>query len=376
MTKIALIGCTGSIGKQVLDVVRAYPNRFSFSSLVCGKNAELLSALAEEFRPDFAALAESGQKLALPQSVRQLRGEEILQSVFDGCDVALIAASGFSGLEYTLRAAELGKKIALANKESLVCGGELVMRVIAESDATLVPVDSEHSALFQALSFRRDAPFSKLVLTASGGPFFGYSEEQLKRVTAYDALRHPTWNMGAKITVDSATLLNKGYEVIEAKWLYGADFGQIEAVVHPESIVHSLVSFTDGAMIAQLGYPDMRLPIQLALTYPERLPCVNTLDLVSLSALHFYRLPEERFPCFRLAVQAGKAGGIAPTVLNGAAEVAVDAFLRGRITFLQIADTVSYVLDRIPNGQITSFEQLKATDARARICATESCYGL
>lgn len=375
MIKIALIGCTGSIGRQACDVVRAYPERFSFSALVCGNDGAALCALAEEFHPETVALARRTDALTLPQGTRQLFGSEILQSVFCGCDVALIASSGFSGLEYTLRAASLGKRIALANKESLVCGGELVLRATEQGGSELVPVDSEHSALFQALSFRRDARFSKLILTASGGPFLHVSEEQLRTVRARDALKHPTWKMGAKITIDSATLLNKGYEVIEAKWLYGADFGQIEAVVHPESIVHSLVAFEDGAMLAQLGYPDMRLPIQLALTYPERLPCCKQLDLASLSALHFTKLPQEKFPCFSLALEAGKTGGTAPTVLNAAAEIAVGMFLRDGISFPQIADTVKYALDRIPNEQVSSFEQLKETDARARICATEYCYG-
>ena len=270
--KIALIGCSGSIG-------------FCFSALIGGRDKAALSALCKEFRPAFAGLAEGGE-VSLPEGTRLLRGEDILEHAFDGADVALIAAGGFAGLSYTLRAARLGIRIALANKESLVCGGELVLNAVNKSGSDLVPVDSEHSALFQALSFRRDTPFEKLILTASGGPFFKLGEEELKTVKAIDALRHPTWKMGPKITIDSATLLNKGYEVIEAKWLYGAPFERIEAVVHPESIVHSLVSFQDGAMMAQLGYPDMKLPIQLALTYPERLPCVRELDLVSLGALH------------------------------------------------------------------------------------------
>lgn len=375
MIRIALVGCTGSIGRQVCDVVRKYPDRFCFSALVCGRDGEALSLLAKEFRPQMAALAEKETVISLPDGVRRLKKEELVATVFEGCDVAFVAAGGFAGLAYTLQAARMGKKIALANKESLVCGGELVMAEIARSKSELVPVDSEHSALFQALSFRRNAPFEKLILTASGGPFFSKTEEELRCVTAQDALCHPTWNMGAKITIDSATLLNKGYEVIEAKWLYGASFDRVEAIVHPESIVHSLVAFADGAMLAQLGYPDMKVPIQLALTYPERLPCIEQLDLAKLSALHFYPLPQEKFPCYRIALQAGKAGGIAPTVLNGAAEIAVQTFLQGRISFLQIADTVKYTLDTIANEHMTSFEQLEETDARARICATEYCYG-
>ncbi len=360
MVKIALVGCTGSIGRQVCEVVRAYPDRFCFSALVCGNNREELSRLSREFRPAAALLAS---EIGDPAQV------------FEDCDVAFIAAGGFAGLSYTLAAARAGKKIALANKESLVCGGELVLRETARSGAELVPVDSEHSALFQCLHFHRDAPYKKLVLTASGGPFLRLSEEELARVTAQEALRHPTWKMGAKVTLDSATLLNKGYEVIEAKWLYGADFGQIEAVVHPESVVHSLVCFEDGAALAQLGYPDMKVPIQLALTYPERLPCERQLDFATLGALHFERLPEERFPCFRLAVDAGKEGGTAPTVLNGAAEIAVQAFLAERITFPQIAETVRETLERVPHMAADSFATLKEADMRARAVASEYIYG-
>ena len=371
--KIALIGCSGSIGRQVAEVVREHPAHFCFSALIGGRDKAALSALCKEFRPAFAGLAEGGE-VSLPEGTRLLRGEEILEHAFDGADVALIAAGGFAGLSYTLRAARLGLKIAFANKESLVCGGELVLNAVNKSGSDLVPVDSEHSALFQALSFRRDTPFEKLILTASGGPFFKLGEEELKTVKAIDALRHPTWKMGPKITIDSATLLNKGYEVIEAKWLYGAPFERIEAVVHPESIVHSLVSFQDGAMMAQLGYPDMKLPIQLALTYPERLPCVRQLDLVSLGALHFFALPKEKFPCYSLALAAGKAGGTAPTVLNAAAEVAVHAFLQDAIAFPRIADTIEAALSAFAREDVKSFEQLASIDARARSFARNVIY--
>lgn len=374
MLNIALIGASGSIGKQVCDVVRRNRELFRFSALVAGSDKAALGALASEFRPEFAALADGGD-FELPAHTRRLAGGEILEHVFDGCDVAFIAAGGFAGLAYTLRAAKKAQKIALANKESLVCGGELVMRTASESGAEIVPVDSEHSALFQALSFRRDTPFSKLILTASGGPFYGYSKEQLRSVTAQDALRHPTWKMGAKITVDSATLLNKGYEVIEAKWLYGADYSQIEAVVHPESIVHSVVTFADGASVAQLGYPDMRLPIQLALTYPERIPCVEPLDFSRLGALHFYPLAKENFPCFTLAIEAGKAGGTFPAVLNGAGEEAVRAFLNGSIPFPKIAETISYALNAVSGGEALSFEQIQRADALSRSAANQFIYG-
>ncbi len=361
MCNIALIGCTGNIGMQVAEVVRRYPERFRFSALVCGRDGAGLRALAEEFHPRIALCASD-----LPEG---------LHEVFGDCDVAFIAAGGFAGLRYTVAAAEMGKKIALANKESLVCGGALVTELARKHGAEIVPVDSEHSALFQALSFRRDAPFEKLILTASGGPFLRYSEEELSRVRAADALRHPTWHMGAKITVDSATLLNKGYEVIEAKWLYGAPFTKIEAVVHPESIVHSAVLFSDGAVLAQLGYPDMRLPIQLALTYPERLPCTQPLDLVALGSLRFERLPEEKFPCFTLALEAGKRGGTAPTVLNGAAEEAVRAFLAGGISFPKIAETIRETLRRVPMSGDTCYGSLAEADSTARRTARQLLYG-
>lgn len=358
--KIALVGCTGNIGKQTVRIVRENPEKFCFSVLVAGRDKTGLNALKEEFLPRAALIASEIEEQ---------------DSLFYDCDVALIAAGGFAGLSYTLAAIRAGKTVALANKESLVCGGELVMREAEKRGVEIVPVDSEHSALFQALSFRRDTPFEKLVLTASGGPFFKFTEEELKSVTAKDALAHPTWNMGAKITIDSATLINKGYEVIEAKWLYHADFSKIEAVVHPESIVHSIVCFRDGAAIAQLAYPDMRLPIQLALTYPERLPCLDRLDFAKLGALHFYPLPEEKFPCFSLAIQAGKTGGTAPTLLNAAGEEAVSAFLAGRIGFMQIAETIQGVLDKVSVGRADCFETLKEADFKAREIAKKLIYG-
>ncbi len=365
MKRIALVGCTGNIGGQVLDVVRRNATEFCISALVAGHNERLLQTLTVEFKPTMSRCAARNP----------FRSIEEAAEIFQDADVAFIAAGGFSGLFYTLAAIRAKKKIALANKESLVCGGELVMRAAREQGVEIVPVDSEHSAIFQALSFCRETPFSKLVLTASGGPFLHSTEEELSHVTAADALRHPTWNMGAKITVDSATLLNKGYEIIEAKWLYGADFSKIEAVVHPESIVHSLVYFEDGAAIAQLGYPDMRVPIQLALTYPARRPCSPQLDLVKLGALHFERLPQERFPCFGLAIEAGRAGGIAPTVLNGAAEEAVYAFLKGSISFGGIAETIEGALSVIPNHSIACYDDLLLADALARKAAKEHIYG-
>lgn len=361
MKKIALIGCTGSIGMQVADVVRRHPDEFCFSALVAGSNGQLLSALEKEFSPRIAYCACG-------------RPSGVAEGVFDGCDVVFIAAGGFSGLAYTLAAVEAKKTVALANKESLVCGGELVMRRARETGAEIVPVDSEHSALFQALSFRRDAPFRRLILTASGGPFLRFTEEELRSVTAEQALLHPTWRMGKKVTVDSATLLNKGYEVIEAHHLYDAPFEKIGAVVHPESIVHSLVEFEDGAMLAQLGCPDMRLPIQLALTYPRREKIADYLDLAAVGTLHFERLPEEKFPCYGLALEAGRAGGTAPARLNGGAEVAVEAFLRGELSFCGIADAIKAALDT-ETEEGSDFEAITGADRRGRAAAGRWIYG-
>ena len=365
MTKIALIGCTGSIGRQVLDVVRHNRERFRITALACGSNRQALDALAAEFQPEICYCAADGGSMS----------ESSLQDLFAECDVAFIAAGGAEGLKYTLAAIGAGKKVALANKESLVVGGKLVTEAAEKKGVEIVPVDSEHSAIFQALGCRRDAPFERLVLTASGGPFLHHTREQLARVTAAEALAHPTWNMGPKVTVDSATLLNKGYEVIEAHWLSGADYSRIQAVVHPESIVHSLVYFRDGAALAQLGYPDMRVPIQLALTYPDRLPCAPMLDLTELKALHFERLPAEKFPCYGLALQAGKRGGNAPAVLNGAAEEAVRAFLQGGIPFLRIAETIEEALSSVPQAEAETYADLAEADRQGREAAKKFIYG-
>ncbi|MBQ8309048.1 MAG: 1-deoxy-D-xylulose-5-phosphate reductoisomerase [Clostridia bacterium] len=342
MKTIALIGSTGSIGTQVCSVVRRYPDRFRIKSLVANASAESFLKQVIEFKPEYAALVseEEGKKLVgkIPQGVRFGYGEKAALDAVGYGDVAFIAATGFAGLQYSLKAIELKKDIALANKETLVCGGELVMNGIKESGLRLMPVDSEHSALWQALHFRLNAPFSRLIITASGGPFYGYTKEKLQTVTPVSALKHPTWQMGAKITIDSATLLNKGFEVIEAKWLYDAPLEKISTVVQPESIIHSMVEFADGGILAQMSYPTMELPIQLALTYPERLDCdLKPLDFVSLGAIRFLPLHRKDFPCYDLALAAAERGDNYPCALNGAGEVAVREFLEGKIGFLQIA---------------------------------------
>ena len=285
-------------------------------------------------------------------------------------DTALIAAGGFAGLKYSLAAIRAGRDVALANKETLVCGGELVMREVRGAGVRLLPVDSEHSAIWQALSFRPDTPFKRLIITASGGPFYAYTPDRLARVTPADALRHPTWKMGAKITIDSATLLNKGFEVIEAGWLYDAPLEKIHTIVQPESIIHSMVEFADGAVLAQMSCPSMELPIQLALTYPDRLDCgVKPLDFQALGTLHFLPLERRRFPCYDLALTAAEKGKNYPCALNGAGEVAVHAFLQGRIGFTAIAEIIAAALSETEEMSADSYEALSETDARARQAA-------
>ena len=376
MKTISLIGSTGSIGTQVCSVVRRHSDKFRIESLIAHSSAETFLQQVREFRPKYAALAdeEAGKKIAgeIPDGVRFYYGEKAAQEAVAYGDVAFVAATGFAGLKYSLKAVELKKDIALANKETLVCGGELVMNKIKGAGLRLMPVDSEHSALWQALSFRTDAPFKRLIITASGGPFYGYTREQLEKVTPASALKHPTWQMGAKITIDSATLLNKGFEVIEAKWLYDAPLEKISTVVQPESIIHSMVEFEDNGILAQMSYPTMELPIQLALTYPERLDCdLRPLDFVKLGAIRFLPLEREKFPCFDLALKAAELGDNYPCALNGAGEVAVHAFLRGRIGFLSIAETIGETLAKTERMKATDYAALCETDARARAVAEE-----
>lgn len=376
MKTLSLIGSTGSIGRQVCSVVRRYPKKFKIDSLVANSSADLFLQQVLEFKPRYAALAneEAGKKIAdkIPDGVIFAYGENAVEEAVEYGDVAFIAATGFAGLKYSLKAIALKKPIALANKETLVCGGELVMRKVKEAGIDLMPVDSEHSALWQALGFRANTPFRRLIITASGGPFYGYTQEQLKDVTPQSALKHPTWNMGAKITIDSATLLNKGFEVIEARWLYDAPLSKIHTVVQPESIVHSLVEFDDGGILAQLSYPTMELPIQLALTYPERFDCgLKPLDFETLGAIRFLPLERKRFPCYDLALKTLEMGDNYSCALNGAGEVAVGAFLNGQIPFLGIAEIIEKVLEKTERLKPDSYAVLLETDLRARAMAKE-----
>lgn len=378
MKHIALIGSTGSIGTQVLSVAKRYPDLFRIEALVAHSSAEKFLEQVHAFRPAYAVLADerAAERVRgeMPEGVRFASGEAAAREAVSlpNVDTAFVAATGFAGLSYTLAAIAAKKDVALANKETLVCGGELVMPAIERANVDLMPVDSEHSALWQCLQFDARKPFRKLLITASGGPFYRATEEQLRRVTPRDALKHPTWSMGAKITIDSATLLNKGFEVIEAKWLYHTSLDKIEAIVHPESIVHSMVEFEDGAVLAQMSCPTMELPIQMALTYPNRLPCaVKPLDLVSLGTLHFLPLERKRFPCFDLALTASEYGDNYPCALNAAGEVAVRSFLQGKIGFLQIAEAMEEVLSQTERRRVTEYAVLAETDRLARKAAEE-----
>ncbi len=371
MKKVAVVGSTGSIGRQVINVVRRYPAKFQIVALIAGGSVESFARQIDEFKPPFAALAdETAAKnyKEAPQCTTFLSGEGGALKALEECgaDVIFVACGGFAGLKYSLKAIELGATLALANKETLVCGGDLVMKRAAK----LVPVDSEHSALWQCLNFDCHAPFESLVITASGGAFRGRAWETLKNVSPEQALAHPTWKMGAKITIDSATLLNKGYEVIEAHHLYGAPYSAISAVIHPQSIVHSMVRFKDGATLAQLSYPTMELPIQLALTYPDRLDCgLKQLDFTQRLNLDFQPLERKQYPLYDLALTCGEEGGILPTALNAASEVAVNAFLNGGLRFTDIYTVADRVVSSVVNGKADGYEALLSADSNARQAA-------
>ena len=376
MRKISLIGSTGSIGRQVCNVVRRYPELFKIESIVANSSSDEFLKQVLEFKPAYAALADESAaekvKAFIPEGVKFVGGKEGAEEGVAYGEVAVIAATGFAGLRYSLRAIKEKKSIALANKETLVCGGGLVMGQVKSAGIDLMPVDSEHSALWQALGFKLNAPFRRLIITASGGPFYGWTKEQLEQVTPASALKHPTWQMGAKITIDSATLLNKGFEVIEAKWLYDASLEKIHTIVQPESIIHSMVEFDDGGILAQMSYPTMELPIQLALTYPDRIDCdLKPLDFETLGAIRFLPLKRQDFPCYDLALSSIEKGDNYPCALNGGGEVAVHAFLNGKLPFVKIGDAIGYALEKTERMKADSYEVLKETDARARVYANE-----
>ena len=366
--KLSILGSTGSIGTQALRVVndiRDY-KKIEVCAISGNSNIKLLEEQARRFMPKIVATADKGKynelKLLLSDlPVKVSCGEEGLFEVAaeKSCDTVLSSIVGFAGLRPTFAAIDSGKNIALANKETLVTAGSLFMDRIKEKGVKLLPVDSEHSAIFQCLQANNNKKFCRILLTASGGPFFGKTKEELKNVTKDDALKHPTWSMGAKISIDSATLMNKGLEILEAKWLFDADIDDIEVVVHRESIVHSAVEFEDKSVIAQMSNPSMTHPIQYAFTYPERLPSKDEpLDLKKLAKLTFYEADEDTFRLLKLAKTAGKMGGIMPTVMNAANENAVYAFLDGRLGFLEIADYVEKTMDSYKNIENPTLDEI------------------
>lgn len=375
MRCISLLGATGSIGMNVLDIVRRFPERYKVVAMAAATNVVRLAEQVKEFCPELISVGDEQRAQALQQLLprvfhnRIVHGAEgnVLVAAFNSADLTLSAIVGAAGLLPTLAAIDAGKDIGLANKETLVMAGAIVMRAVAQKGVKLLPVDSEHSAIFQALEAGRRRDLRKIILTASGGPFRGMSLEQLQHVSREQALLHPNWSMGRKISIDSATLMNKGLEVIEARWLFEVASEAIEVVVHPQSIVHSLVEYHDGSVLAQLGIPDMRIPISYALSYPARLPLQLTpLNLAQCGQLDFLEPDHASFPALKLAFSALDNGGVLPAVLNSANEVAVAAFLDLKITFPQIAETVARTMDIVHEGNEYTLDDILAADGAAR----------
>jgi 1-deoxy-D-xylulose-5-phosphate reductoisomerase len=382
--RISVLGSTGSIGRSTLDVVQKCDSRFSVLGLAAGTNVGLLIEQIRQFKPEVVAVMTSelaGEVRAASGigPVQVLYGKEGYRAVaaLEGVDVVVSAMVGAAGLIPTLAALEAGKDVALANKESLVTAGSLVTSLAREKEVSLIPVDSEHSAVFQCLEGHRRKDVKRVILTASGGPFRGRSRDELKDVTPEQAVRHPNWSMGAKISVDSSTMMNKGLEVIEAKWLFDLNVDHIDVVVHPQSIVHSMVEYVDGSVIAQMGIPDMRIPIAYALARPERLDMgLAPLDLVQSGPLTFEAPDFAEFPCLALAYEAARTGGTATAALNAANEVAVDAFLDGRIGFLAIPQVIRSVLQDFPVEAVKGLDDVLKADALARLKADSRIYEL
>ena len=372
MKKITVLGSTGSIGTQSLEVIKAHPDRFRVEALTCGKNKKKLEEQIEKFRPAFAVTEREEDAHDLMRKFPRTEfswGEKgLIEAAEGGCDMVLNALMGMRGLAPTYAAIQAGKDIALANKETLVAGGELVMDAAAKAGVKLLPVDSEHSAIFQCLEGNQNRPVKKILLTASGGPFRGYTKEQLENVTLAQALKHPKWNMGAKITIDSATMMNKGLEVIEARWLFDVEAEKIQILVHPQSIVHSAVEFMDNSVIAQLGVPDMRIPISLALGYPDRLKNgERELDFFGEgSNLTFEKPNPEVFGCISLAYEAIARGGSCPAVMSAANEVLVAAFLEEKIRFVDIEKTLACILDAHKTAYNLDLEGILEIDKETR----------
>lgn len=371
---ISILGATGSIGGSTLEIVRNHPDRLRVKALTGGKNWQRLAAQAVEFKPELVVIADksaySDLKRALAgTSVRIEAGEEAIVTAVETqpLDAVVAAIVGAAGLLPVMAAIEKGLQICLANKETLVIGGSLVMQAVKNAGIDLLPVDSEHSAIFQCLQNSPQNSLKKIIITASGGPFRTFKPEQMVAITPEQALKHPNWDMGGKITIDSATLMNKGLEVIEAHWLFATAYDNIDVVVHPQSIIHSLVEFSDGSVIAQLGWPDMRLPIQYALSWPQRWsPPLPALDLVKVGSMTFEPPDSDRFPCLAYACEAGRVGGIMPCVLNAANEIAVAAFLARKTGFMNIPSLIRKTMDSFKNQAVTTVAQLLEVDRQAR----------
>lgn len=357
---VSILGSTGSIGRSALAVLARHPDRFRVVALAAHRNSAELASQAERFKPDYVTLVEESGREGLLQA-----------AAHPDADIVINAVVGAAGLEATLSALEAGKRLALANKESLVAGGPLVLQALRRGGGQLIPVDSEHSAILQCLRGANDREVSRLILTASGGPFRSHSLHELQTVTRTDALRHPTWDMGAKISIDSATLANKALEVIEAHFFYNLDYERIEAVIHPQSVIHSMVEFKDGSVLAQMGFPNMELPILYALTHPERLADDGTrrFDPVAAGALTFESVDADRFGAFHLGVAAGRTGGTAPAVYNAANEVAVAAFLADELPFSAIPDVIEAALRTHRAEAVDSLDTVLAADRDARDAA-------
>jgi 1-deoxy-D-xylulose-5-phosphate reductoisomerase len=384
LQNVAVLGATGTIGMQTLDVISKHANRFKVFALTANGSTKSMLDLCLKYQPEYAVMlqVESAKELAagleqLGSITTVLSGEAALSEIasHEQVDVVMAAIVGSAGLHPAIAAAKAGKRILLANKETLVMAGSLFMKAVHDGDATLLPIDSEHNAIFQVMPSKRSRNLAEMgirrvLLTASGGPFRDLSSAQMHEVTLAQALNHPNWVMGPKITIDSATMMNKGLEVIEAHWLFNASAEQIDVVVHPQSVIHSMVEYNDGSVLAQLGNPDMRTPIAYGLGFPERLESgVSSLDLLKIARLDFLPPDMQRFPCLRLAYQALNAGGTAPAILNAANEVAVEAFLAARISFMQIAQIIETVLSTASFDTVESIPQLVAIDNEARASA-------
>lgn len=372
--RIALLGSTGSIGTQSLDVISRFPEEFEVEVLVAGNNVDLLTEQALRFQPDSVVIGNKDHYPLLKENLRNTNikvytGEDAMEQVVTSSTVDTVIASivGYSGLKPTIAAIKAGKRIALANKETLVVAGEIIGRLVRESGSIIIPVDSEHSAIFQCLVGEAGNPVEKITLTASGGPFFGWSEERLRNVKPADALKHPNWDMGNKVTIDSASLMNKGLEVIEAKWLFDLTPDQISVIVHPQSVIHSFVHFSDGSVKAQLGVPDMRVPILYALSYPDRLTSdLPRLQLSDYKSFTFAEPETEKFRNLNLAYKSIRKGGNLPCILNAANEIAVAAFLEEKIGFPDMSDVVEYAMENTTWSASPDLGFLQATDSDAR----------